>query len=75
MNKRCLLEVEKDAEEGNFFENVLVSAKQELKKERLEEKRRERANNIEEVISLAQAQVNYVKCTSKASRFLEFFLL
>ncbi|KAJ8918082.1 hypothetical protein NQ315_011539 [Exocentrus adspersus] len=43
-------------EEGNFFENVLTSTKQELKKEKMEEKRRERANNIEEIISMAQAQ-------------------
>ncbi|XP_018580071.1 G kinase-anchoring protein 1-like isoform X2 [Anoplophora glabripennis] len=49
-------EKDPEVEDGNFFENVMVSAKQELKKEKLEEKRRERASNIEEVISLAQAQ-------------------
>ncbi|KAJ8973250.1 hypothetical protein NQ317_019525 [Molorchus minor] len=43
-------------EEGNYFESALVSAKEEIRRERVEEKRRERANNIEEVITLAQCQ-------------------
>ncbi|KAJ8932941.1 hypothetical protein NQ314_014320 [Rhamnusium bicolor] len=52
-------------DEGNFFENVLVSAKQEIKRERVEEKRRERANNIEEVITLAQCQEKLEKEKAK----------
>ncbi|XP_028132071.1 G kinase-anchoring protein 1 isoform X2 [Diabrotica virgifera virgifera] len=39
-----------------FFESVLNSAKEELRREKVEQNRKERSNNIEEVISLAQAQ-------------------
>lgn len=40
----------------DFFESVLHSAKEEVRKEKVEAKRKERSNNIEEIISLAQCQ-------------------
>lgn len=48
-----------DNDNQNFFEKAITSAKQEMKREKVEEKRRERTNNIEEVISLVQCQVNW----------------
>ncbi|CAH1953776.1 unnamed protein product [Acanthoscelides obtectus] len=49
-------ETSKLQDDTNFFENAISSAKEEVKKERVEEKRRQRANNIEEIITLAQCQ-------------------
>ncbi|XP_023025831.1 G kinase-anchoring protein 1 isoform X2 [Leptinotarsa decemlineata] len=46
----------RDDSETNFFEKAMNSTKEEIKREKVEEKRRERANNIEEVISLAHCQ-------------------
>lgn len=48
-----------DNDNQHFFEKAITSAKQEMKREKVEEKRRERTNNIEEVISLVQCQVNW----------------
>nr|CAH7722383.1 unnamed protein product [Callosobruchus chinensis] len=42
--------------DNDFFEKAISSAKEEVKRERVEEKRRQRANNIEEIITLAQCQ-------------------
>nr|CAI5832274.1 unnamed protein product [Callosobruchus analis] len=49
-------ETSKPEVDSDFFEKAICSAKEEVKRERVEEKRRQRANNIEEVITLAQCQ-------------------
>lgn len=46
-------------ENEDYFEKAIHSAKQEINREMIEEKRRERNSNIEEVITLVQYQVCY----------------
>ncbi|KAJ8942838.1 hypothetical protein NQ318_022853 [Aromia moschata] len=47
---------EGDGRRGKFLQNVLESTKKEITREKVEERRRERASNIEEIITLAQCQ-------------------
>ncbi|KAG5865169.1 hypothetical protein JTB14_004817 [Gonioctena quinquepunctata] len=49
-------DTEIDRNDKNFFEKVINSTKEEIRREKVEEQRRERANNIDEVISLAHCQ-------------------
>lgn len=49
----------KGQKDGNFFEKVKKEAKDALTKEEISHKRKKREENIEEVITIAQYQVQY----------------
>lgn len=57
----------------NFFEKAVISAKQEIKREKVEEKRRERTDKFEEVITLVQYQVKFLVLFEHSKFCLVYF--